>query len=114
MLSTRVLENSLTKVEYYLPEYARLPFSLTAKWEKGEGRPRNDFQDAVVTPTDLELQPDNQGQMAIVVFDPYLMAFSESPTSARKSPLKHGGEIEYFVLTEEQAFHYGKHSFGTR
>ena len=112
--STAILAANWHHVEYYLPEYARLPFGLSAKWEKGEGTPRNDFQDAVVTPTDLELQPNNQGQVAIVVFDPYLMAFSESPTSACKLPLRNGEEIEYYVLTEEQAFHYGKHSFGTK
>jgi hypothetical protein len=60
----------------------------------------------------LGLQIDDQGQAVVVVFDPYLMAFSESPASARQLHLTHGGSLGYFVLTADESFHYGVRSFG--
>jgi hypothetical protein len=112
--STAILAANWHHVEYYLPEYVRLPFDVGAKWEKDEGNPKGDPQEVVAAPTELGLQLDRQGQAAIVVFDPYLMTFNESPTSAHELPLKHGGILESFVLTEDQAFHYGASSFGLR
>lgn len=112
--STAILAANWHHVEYYLPEYMRLPFGVVGKWEKGEGNPRGNPQEVVATPTELGLRLDDRGQAAIVIFDPALMAFSESPTSAHKLSLKHGGALEYFVLTGDQAFHYGTRSFGVR
>jgi hypothetical protein len=62
----------------------------------------------------LALRLDERGQAAIVVFDPHLMAFSENPASAHELSLDCGEGLEYFVLTDEQAFHYGPQSFGIR
>lgn len=112
--STAILAANWHHVEYYLPEYTELPFGVVSKWEKNEGNPRGNPQEVVATPTGLGLQLDGRGQVAVVIFDPYLMAFSESPTSAREVLLKHGEGLEYFVLMGEQAFHYGTHSFGVR
>jgi len=110
--SIAILAANWHHVEYYLPDYLLLPFSVVGKWEKGEGNPRGNPQEVVVTPTELGLRLDGRGQAVIVVFDPYLMTFSESPMSAQKLPLKHGGGLDYFAMTKEQAFHYGARSFG--
>lgn len=112
--STAILAANWHHVEYYLPEYTNLPFGVVSKWEKDEGDPMGNSQEVVATPTGLGLQLDGRGQAAIVIFDPDLIAFSESPTSAHELPLKYGGGLEYFVLTGKQAFHYGPHSFGVR
>jgi hypothetical protein len=110
--STAILAANWHHVEYYLPEYERLPFGIVSKWEQGAGNPTGNRQEVIATPTELGLQPDDQGQAIIVVFDPHLMAFSETPSSAQKLPLRHGGSLEHFVLTEGQALHYGADSFG--
>jgi hypothetical protein len=112
--STAILATNWHHVEYYLPEYARLPFDVVSNWKKDEGNPKVNPQEVVATPIGLGLQLDGRGQAAIVIFDPYLMAFNKSPMSVHELPLKHGGRLEYFVLTREQAFHYGTHSFGVR
>jgi len=112
--STAILAANWHHVEYYLPGYAGLPFGVISKWEKDEGSPMGNLEQLVATPTELGLQLDRQGLAAIVVFDPNLMAFSESLTSAHELPLEHGGSLEYFVLTGEQAFYYGPQSFGVR
>ena len=110
--STAILAANWHHVEYYLPDYERLPFGIVSKWEQGAGNPTGNRQEVVATPTELGLQLDIHGQAAIIVFDPHLMAFSVSPTSAHGLPLEYGGNLEYFTLTEGQAFHYGATSFG--
>jgi len=110
--STAILAAHWHHVEYYLPEYVKLPFGVVSKWERGEGSPRGNPQEVVATPTELGLQLDGQGQAAIIVFDPDLMAFSENPTSVYGLSLEHGGGMKYFVLTGEHSFHYGARSFG--
>jgi hypothetical protein len=110
--STAVLAASWHRVEYYLPEYALLSFDVVSKWELGEGSPRGNSQETIDTPVGLGLELDSRGQAAIVIFDPYLMLFSPSSASVHGLPLTHGGELEYFVLTEDQVFHYGPDSFG--
>jgi hypothetical protein len=112
--STAILAAKWHHVEYYLPDYLPLPFGVVGKWEKGEGNPIGNPQEVVATPTELGLRLDGRGQAAIVVFDPELMAFNKSPTSVHELPLEHGGTLEYFALTGEQAFHYGTSSFGVR
>ena len=112
--STAILAANWHHVEYYLPDYVRLPFGVVSKWEKGEGSPIGSSRDFVATPVELGLQLDDQGQVVIVVFDPNLMAFGEGSTSLREQSLKHGGNLSYFVLTGDQAFHYGADSFGVQ
>jgi hypothetical protein len=99
-------------VEYCLSEYTILPFGVVSKWEKSEGSPTDGRQEVVAKPAKMGLQLDGQEQATIVVFDPYLMALSETPASALGLPLEHGGELTYFVLAESQAFHYGSGVFG--
>jgi hypothetical protein len=106
--STAILATNWHHIEYYLPEYVWLPFEVGGKWDKDKGSPKGSSREMIVSPTELGLRPDGQGQVAIVIFDPPLTAFGDSPT------LNHGEELEYFVLTEEQAFYYGSHSFGVR
>lgn len=106
--STAILAANWHHVEYYLPEYVKLPFEVGGKWDKDKGSPKGSSREMIVSPTELGLKPDGQGQAAIVIFDPPLTAFGDSPT------LNYGEELEYFVLTEEQAFYYGSHSFGVR
>jgi len=110
--STAILAAHWHHVEYYLPEYKKLPFEVGTEQEKDEGQPRGNPNPTVATPAELGLQPDSQSRAIIVVFDPYLMAFSESPTPARELPLKHGESLQYFELSEGQTFHYGSQSFG--
>ena len=112
--STAILAANWHHVEYYLPGYVRLPFDVVGKWEKGEGRPKGNYQEVLATPIDMGLQMNKEDQAVIVVFDPFLLPFSESHTSTWELSLKHGGGLDYFVLTGEQMFHYGTQSFGVR
>jgi hypothetical protein len=111
--STAILAANWHHVEYYLPEYVRLPFDVIGKWEKGEGNPKgNPRREVVATPTEIGLQPDLEGQTAVVIFDPELASFNEALTLTQRLPLEHGDALHYFVLTEDEVLRCGAHSFG--
>jgi hypothetical protein len=110
--STAILAASWHHVEYYLPGYVRLPFEIGSKWEVDAGHPKGNPQDMDATPGELGLQVDGHGRARVVVFDPDLMAFNETPASVHELPLAHGGGLDYFELTADQVFHYGARSFG--
>lgn len=110
--NTAILAANWRHVEYYLPEYVRLPFYVEAKWEKEEGNPKATHPEMVVTPVEMGLRPNEEGQAILVIFDPFLVAFNESPALVHKLPLKEGETLEYFALTGDRAFHYGADSFG--
>ena len=109
--STAILAANWHHVEYYLPEYTMLPFGIVSKWEQGAGEPIEDRREVVVTPAELRLRPDSQGETVVTVFDPELLSFGED-LAFIQVPLEHGGELAYFVLTEGQAIHYGAGMFG--
>jgi hypothetical protein len=111
--STAILASSWHRVEYYLPEYVRLPFGVVSKWEQGEGNPVGNPQgDVVLMPSDLLSQPDIEGEVVVVVFDPALARFNKTPGLTKKLDLEHGDTLAYFVLEQGQAFYYGTLVFG--
>ncbi|MFW6116645.1 MAG: ArnT family glycosyltransferase [bacterium] len=101
--STAILAANWHHVEYYLPAYT------TLKWENVPGFSEREI---VVTPDELGLGLDVEGQAAIIIFDSELRAFNESPKSVEIVPLEHGGDLPLLALEEGQAFRYGTHSFG--
>ncbi len=82
-------------VQYYLPEYRWLPFSLGAKWEVNEGRPDSGrIATGSYGAADLGLEAG----MTVVLFDPDLDAFIQASGAARTLPLKDGGTMTYLSL----------------
>ena len=56
----------------------------------------------------------HQESLAIVLFDSIMADYNDTLALTQELPLEHGGDLEYFMLTGEQVFHYGPHSFGVR
>jgi hypothetical protein len=113
--STVILAANWHHLEYYLSEYIRLPFNAMGKWEKGEGSPKGNSQrEIVATPSEMGLQPDSKGQIAVIIFDSELAPFNESPELAQKIVLEHGDLLEYLVMRKSQTLYYGAHFFGVR
>lgn len=111
--STAILAANWHHVEYYLPRYVRLPFRVVGKWEKDEGDPIGNPQgDVAVSPSDLGLQPDDEGKVVVVVFDPTIASFNESPGLTKELDLKNGDTLAYLELGQGQSFYYGTLAFG--
>jgi len=110
--STAILAANWHHVEYYLPEYARLPIDLEGEQQMGTGRPKNSPQELIATPAQLGLQLDDRGRAAIVLFDPALVDFNDNPSSVQELGLEHGDVLEYSLLRRDQALRIGQSSFG--
>jgi len=100
------------RAAYYLPEYQVLPFDIGSKWEIDEGLPTGDTHEVAMTPAELALVLDDGEEATIVIFDPGLEPFNQSPAATRARPLAHGGELSFLVLEEGEEFLYGSRSFG--
>jgi hypothetical protein len=110
--STAILAANWHHVEYYLPNYVGLRFSIGAKWERDEGIPENNYeQEMVVTPAQLGLQPGPSGQTAIVIFDADLSKFNDTPELADRLSLPDGGQLEYMTLQANDQLHLKANSF---
>jgi len=97
--STVVLAANWRHVEYYLPGYLKLPFSLGSKWEIDQGLPVNDAaQSTRATPAQLGLRLNSEGKAVIVIFDPSLETFNQTPQLVRRLSLPTGNDLAYMEL----------------
>lgn len=111
--SSLILAANWHHVEYYLPEYAHLPFNIGSKWDHDAGVPANERPQVInANPTSFGLSSNAQGQTIVIVFDPELNIFNETVDQTNKLELTHGGELHYFALAEDDHFYLGSGSFG--
>ncbi len=103
--STVILAANWHHVEYYLPEYVRLP----ARWAVDATTPPQNSTTATVTAGELGLQGNEEGKTLLVIFDPVLL--NSSPATFHSLPLEHGGSLDYVELAENQTIHYGNRLF---
>jgi hypothetical protein len=96
--STVILAANWHHVEYYLPEYKKLPFGLGSKWEIDQGLPLNDpIQASVSTPSDLGLQLNPDDKVVVIIFDPVLEEFNRTPQFAQNLRLPDGESLAYMA-----------------
>lgn len=107
---TIILAASWHHVQYYLPEYKTLGFDLGAKWEVDEGLPSNQGNE------DIEVALSTFGldsaQSSVIIFDPELLNFNESPDQVRSVPLAEGEMLHYLTLQGQDRFYVSQGSFG--
>ncbi len=111
--STIILAANWHHVEYYLPEYSTLSFNIGSKWEIDAGVPTNKTEEIrIFSSTDLGLRLDAKDQAHIIIFDPELVAFNQTPDLETSLPLPHGGQMQSMELGPQQRFYLGIDSFG--
>jgi hypothetical protein len=112
--STVILADSWRHVQYYLPEYSRLPFNIGSKWEINEGEARGHVGPARLSAGDLGLKPDTTGAVQIVIFDPELEAFTATPDHLKTAPMTNGGQLAYMNLGANEQLYFEAQTFGIR
>jgi hypothetical protein len=111
--ATLILAANWHHVEYYLPEYRRLPFNLGSKWEINEGAAANEPGSALTaTPAELDLQLNSSGSATVVIFDPELMDFNSTPELAKALSLSNGEILNYLKLDAHDQLQLATDSFG--
>jgi len=110
--STAILAANWHHVEYYLPAYKLLPINVISKWELGAGqvRDRGGGEERFNT-QGMDLTPDADGLVRIVIFDDKLTPFNETPELTQVVELEHGGQMEMFALSASQNLYLGQ-TFG--
>jgi len=113
--STAIIASRWRHVQWYLPGYRLLPFSIVGKWEPGSGSAMDVGRDErLLTASELGLQPDASGQVVIVLFDPELRSFNLSAARITCVALSGTGELNIMPLTGEQQLFYGADGFGVQ
>ncbi|HIE39288.1 MAG TPA: DUF2723 domain-containing protein [Anaerolineales bacterium] len=105
--STLILAANWDHVRYYLPEYTVLPFAAAQDWA-GEAHPWG--EDPAVEGRTAHLA--RQEGVAVVLFDPALAAYNDTPALTQGVRLAHGDILAFLRVSEELAFECCRDSFG--
>lgn len=93
--STIIIASNWHHVQYYLPDYRVLPFTIGAKREVDQGQPVITPADHILdTPAGLGLQPGTSQTIHWVVFDSDLNAFNHSTDQFETVMLPDKGSLE--------------------
>jgi hypothetical protein len=113
--STIILAANWHHVEYYLPEYSLLLFNIGNKWEVDEGVANNSPSSILTaSPAELGLQLSPTGSAAVIIFDPELINFNDTPELIRQLALPAGGSLAYLELEAEDRLYLEADIFGLR
>ncbi|MGA9192869.1 MAG: glycosyltransferase family 39 protein [Anaerolineales bacterium] len=109
---TLIVSSEWRFVQYYLPQYAFVPFVLGARWESDEGQPAQISEEAVSF-KDLGIVPNSRKSIHVVLFEPALSNFSKFDTPERTMILPDGGTLTYFDVDGSQSLVLNHGGFGT-
>lgn len=111
--STVILAANWHHLDYYLPGWERLRFSVGKGGEVDEEVLQTITGDTFQgKAAQLGLQPDRQGKMYLVVFDSILDTFNVSTDLVEKVRLPDGEYLAYFVLSPQDTIELSSTSFG--
>ena len=101
---TVVVAANWRHVQYYLPDYAWVPYDLGAAWEINAGQPIPDLPARELSVATSGATPDADGQVTLILFDPELLAFlRDADDSVRSHSLPSGDALYSLIIHEEQA-----------
>ncbi|HIP95918.1 MAG TPA: hypothetical protein EYH32_01740 [Anaerolineae bacterium] len=108
--STAIIATRWRHVQWYLPEYRLLPFSIVGKWELGAGSAMDvGREEQVLTAEKLGARG---AQVWVVIFDPDLGPFNTTPEQVESVALSGGDVLHCFSLAANEQLIYGPRSFG--
>ena len=111
--STAILAANWRHVQWYLPEYRLLPFSVVSKWELGAGSVLETGREPqVLSISDLGLQVNAQGEAVIVLFDDKLGHFNMSPDETKTLTLANGSVLNCLPLRPDERLCYDPDRLG--
>lgn len=105
--STAILAANWHHVEYYMPMYPLLPVDIVSS-EQAESRLSYRREGGVLDAQQLNLTPDREGWVRLVIFDPKLEPFNGTPQLTQSVALEHGGRLGVLALSANQALQLGQ------
>jgi hypothetical protein len=111
--STVIIASNWHHVQYFLPDYKVLPFTIGAKRELDEGQPVIPLSNDVAnTPAGLGILSSTSQPVVWVVFDPELDAFNQSPGLFAPFSLPDGASMQAARLTANDQLRVNDVGFG--
>ena len=110
--STAILAANWHHLEYYLPEYRFVPFSITAKWEVEQSDLTGENGGKTVTVEEFGLRPNDQDKAVLVIFDPQLEQYNQSTELMKRLPLGSEKELMYLELKWNDKIFFTENSYG--
>jgi hypothetical protein len=110
--STVIIAANWHHVEYYLPNYIVLPFNSGTKWDQDVDVSVDESNDSLLfTLVELGLKADPDGLAVVVIFDPKLDEFNNTPQLTKKLPLPDGSQLTYIELGMDHQLNLDLNSF---
>ncbi len=106
--STLIVASNWHHVQYYLPEYRVLPFTIGSKWELDEGAPVAVTAQAG-TPAHFGL---SSARNSVLIFDPALIEYASTPQLIRRLALSSKSEMGVMEFSGSAEFTLSGQSFG--
>jgi hypothetical protein len=72
--NTLILSSEWRFPQYYLPDYAFVPYTIGEKWEINSGKPTLGEVN-VLTPQEVGVVPGPKGFVSLIIFDPELLPY---------------------------------------
>ena len=108
---TALLSTAWRFPEYYLSDYALLPYELGARWEVGEGLPLRESEEWVDAST-LGLTADRDGFYYLILFDDGLLPFNLSADRQEWLSLANGESLGYMRFLPQERIYLGPRGYG--
>jgi hypothetical protein len=108
---TVLLSSEWRYAEYYLPDYSLVPYEIVARWELGEGLPREEGE-SWIDVSEMGLTPDSSGFFYVVIFDDNLIPFNQSSERQEWLLLSDGQQLAYMRFTPRERLYLGPRSYG--
>ena len=111
--STAILAANWHFLDYYLPQYTRIPFTIGSKWEEDEGIPASGAtHPEQLTAADLGLHPRADGTVSVILFDPPLKTFNRTPAAVSTLRLPSGETLDVVTIPQGGSLYLDPTSFG--
>jgi hypothetical protein len=111
--STIIIASNWHHLQYFLPDYKILPFTIGSKREVDEGQPVNiPSNDFMNTPAGLGIQSSGVQPVYWVLFDPDLDAFNQSPDQFKAVLLPDGASLKVAGLKMDDQLSVNATGFG--
>lgn len=107
---TLIVASGWRFVQFYLPSFVYQPYVLGGRWEDSEGQPTVKSTEEV-TFGQLGLNPDADGNVELVLFEPELREFSHMSSQPFELPLAHGGYLEAYYVDASHKIAISGHDF---
>ena len=105
---TVILSAEWRFMEYYLPEFPRIPYEIGSRWEVNEGQPELS-SDVWFSGAEMGLAPSKDGKFTLILFEKELKGFIDNPDLLQVTRLDNSNMLYNLTFDARQQIHLSPH-----